>query len=82
MHKLTILLVLTLFVTALSVFVALFVGLVELTQILLQILHLHGPVFDAVAPIELANWLLASGLQVRMQLQLHKYIWDPQARGV
>src|SRR5436853_26288 len=33
-------------------------------------------------PVELADWLLASGLQVRMQLQLHKYIWDPQARGV
>ena len=30
----------------------------------------------------LAEWLLASGLNVRMQLQLHKYIWDPQARGV
>jgi high-affinity nickel-transport protein len=36
-------------VTALSVFVALFVGLVELGQILIQILHLHGVVFEAVA---------------------------------
>jgi 7-carboxy-7-deazaguanine synthase len=35
-----------------------------------------------VQPVELANWLLESGLQVRLQLQLHKYIWDPQARGV
>jgi 7-carboxy-7-deazaguanine synthase len=43
---------------------------------------LFSPVFDAVKPVELADWLLASGLQVRMQLQLHKYIWDPQARGV
>jgi 7-carboxy-7-deazaguanine synthase len=43
---------------------------------------LLSPVFDTVKPIELANWLLESGLQVRMQLQLHKYIWDPQARGV
>jgi len=23
-----------------------------------------------------------SGLNVRMQLQMHKYIWDPKARGV
>jgi 7-carboxy-7-deazaguanine synthase len=38
--------------------------------------------FGAVPPLELAEWLLASGLHVRMQLQLHKYIWDPQARGV
>ena len=36
-------------VTSLSVFVALFVGLVELAQILIQILHLHGPVFQAIA---------------------------------
>ncbi|HLJ94966.1 MAG TPA: 7-carboxy-7-deazaguanine synthase QueE [Gemmataceae bacterium] len=43
---------------------------------------LLSPVFSAVAPVQLAEWLLASGLNVRMQLQLHKYIWDPQARGV
>jgi len=43
---------------------------------------LLSPVFDAVQPIQLAEWLLASGLQVRMQLQLHKFIWHPQARGV
>jgi high-affinity nickel-transport protein len=36
-------------VTALSVFVALFVGLVELAQILIQILKLRGVVFDAIA---------------------------------
>ncbi|HZQ50180.1 MAG TPA: HoxN/HupN/NixA family nickel/cobalt transporter [Candidatus Dormibacteraeota bacterium] len=36
-------------ITALSVFVALFVGVVELAQILVQILGLHGPVFDAIA---------------------------------
>jgi 7-carboxy-7-deazaguanine synthase len=43
---------------------------------------LMSPVFGSVQPIELATWVLDSGLQVRMQLQLHKYIWDPQARGV
>jgi len=36
-------------VTSLSVFVALFVGVVELLQILVQVLGLHGRVFDAVA---------------------------------
>jgi high-affinity nickel-transport protein len=35
--------------TSLSVFVALFVGVVELSQILIQILHLHGAVFNAIA---------------------------------
>ena len=40
-------------VTSLSVFVALFVGLVELAQILVQVLGLHGPVFDAIAGFNL-----------------------------
>ena len=35
-----------------------------------------------IQPTELAQWLLESGLQARLQLQLHKFIWDPQARGV
>jgi len=39
-------------VTALSVFVALFVGVVELAQILIQILRLHGPVFQAIASFD------------------------------
>lgn len=41
-----------------------------------------SPAFGLVTPLDLATWLLASGLQVRMQIQLHKYTWDPQARGV
>jgi 7-carboxy-7-deazaguanine synthase len=48
----------------------------------LRFVVLLSPVFGAVEPVRLAEWLLASGLQVRMQLQLHKYIWDPKARGV
>jgi 7-carboxy-7-deazaguanine synthase len=43
---------------------------------------LLSPVFGAVEPLQLAEWLLTSNLNVRMQLQLHKYIWDTQARGV
>lgn len=40
-------------------------------------------VFSSVKPVELVGWLLESGLhRVRMQLQMHKYIWDPAARGV
>jgi len=31
---------------------------------------------------ELAEWILADGLPVRMQAQLHKFIWEPQTRGV
>ncbi len=40
-------------------------------------------VFSSVKPVELVGWLLASGLpRVRMQLQMHKYIWEPTTRGV
>ena len=38
--------------------------------------------FTDVAPLQLAEWLLASGLQARLQLQLHKFIWPPETRGV
>jgi len=31
---------------------------------------------------ELADWVLESGLPIRMQAQLHKQIWDPSRRGV
>ncbi len=43
---------------------------------------LMGPVFGRVEPRELAGWILKEGLPVRLQLQLHKYIWNPDTRGV
>ena len=43
---------------------------------------LISPAFGCVEPADLAAWVLNSGLGVRMQLQLHKLIWDPKARGV
>ena len=38
--------------------------------------------FDQVSPVDLAGWILESRLPVRLQLQQHKIIWDPGARGV
>jgi 7-carboxy-7-deazaguanine synthase len=43
---------------------------------------LFGGAWGRVTPLELATWVLESGLQVRMQLQLHKYVWGPDARRV
>lgn len=43
---------------------------------------LFSPVFGRVEPRDLAAWLLASGLEARLQLQLHKLLWGPEARGV
>ena len=36
----------------------------------------------ALPPRELAEWMLEDHLPARMQLQLHKFIWDPSTRGV
>jgi high-affinity nickel-transport protein len=41
--------------TGLSVFVALFVGLIELTQIVIQVLGLEGGVWDAIAGFDLGS---------------------------
>jgi 7-carboxy-7-deazaguanine synthase len=43
---------------------------------------LISPVFGEVAPREAADWILASGLPLRLNLQWHKYIWGPEVRGV
>ena len=43
---------------------------------------LFSPVFGQLEPAALAGWILEDRLPVRMQLQLHKQIWDPAARGV
>jgi len=43
---------------------------------------LLSPVWNGPDLRELSGWILADGLPVRLQLQLHKYVWDPDARGV
>jgi 7-carboxy-7-deazaguanine synthase len=44
---------------------------------------LMSPVFREVENIDLAGWILADKLnKVRFQVQLHKYIWHPETRGV
>jgi 7-carboxy-7-deazaguanine synthase len=43
---------------------------------------LLSPVHGVLDPKTLSAWMLADRLPARLQLQLHKYIWDPAARGV
>ncbi|MDX2045118.1 MAG: radical SAM protein [Acidobacteriota bacterium] len=43
---------------------------------------LFSPVWGAVELKDLAEWILQSGIRARMQLQLHKYIWGPDVKGV
>jgi 7-carboxy-7-deazaguanine synthase len=39
-------------------------------------------VFGELSPRDLAAWILEDRLPARLQLQAHKYIWDPSAQGV
>jgi 7-carboxy-7-deazaguanine synthase len=43
---------------------------------------LFSPAWGQVQPRELAEWIVADRLPVRFQLQIHKVLWDPDARGV
>jgi 7-carboxy-7-deazaguanine synthase len=43
---------------------------------------LFSPVHGKLEPRQLSEWVLADRLPVRVQLQLHKYIWSPETRGV
>jgi 7-carboxy-7-deazaguanine synthase len=43
---------------------------------------LFSAAFGQLSPAVLAGWILESRLPVRLQLQQHKLIWDPNARGV
>jgi 7-carboxy-7-deazaguanine synthase len=43
---------------------------------------LISPVYGAIDPKILAGWILEDNLNVRFQLQLQKYIWSPETRGV
>ena len=43
---------------------------------------LISPVFGQVALQEAAAWILATRLPLRLNPQLHKYIWGPEVRGV
>jgi 7-carboxy-7-deazaguanine synthase len=43
---------------------------------------LFSTVFGKLSPRQLAEWIIADRLPVRFQLQMHKHIWSPDARGV
>jgi 7-carboxy-7-deazaguanine synthase len=43
---------------------------------------LMSPVFGELDPAMLARWILEDRIPVRLQLQVHKHIWEPNTRGV
>ncbi len=43
---------------------------------------LLSPAFGLLQPKDLAEWMVAEKLNARLNLQQHKYIWHPRAKGV
>ena len=43
---------------------------------------LISPVFGSLPLAEVAAWIVKSGEPLRLNVQLHKYIWGPEVRGV
>ncbi len=58
------------------------VNLVERYDLNKRATVLFSPVHGLMNPSLLVEWILASGIDVRFQIQMHKVIWDPEARGV
>lgn len=42
---------------------------------------LWSTTYGKLSPTDLAEWLIADRMPGRMQLQLHKYLWDPNSRA-
>ena len=43
---------------------------------------LLSPIYNRIDPQMIVEWILADSLPVRFQLQMHKYIWGPEVKGV
>ena len=43
---------------------------------------LFAPVFGEIDPAQLAEWVKAEAPQARLSLQVHKFLWEPDKRGV
>lgn len=43
---------------------------------------LLSPIFGKIEPRQIVEWMLEDKLPARFQLQMHKFIWEPRARGV
>jgi len=57
-------------------------GIIEKYNLPSKCSILISVVFGELEPITLAEWILQDKLNVRFQLQMHKFIWDPTTKGV
>ena len=53
---------------------------VELLAMEVELLALHG--LAELDPRKLVDWMLEDGVPARLSLQIHKFIWEPQKKGV
>lgn len=57
-------------------------GVIERYNLNQRATVLFSPAWGICDPKHLAEWVLQSGVEARLQLQLHKYIWGPDVQGV
>jgi 7-carboxy-7-deazaguanine synthase len=57
-------------------------GIIAKYPLLSEIEVLISTAFGALEPKDVVKWMLNDGLNARFQLQIHKYIWHPETRGV
>jgi 7-carboxy-7-deazaguanine synthase len=57
-------------------------GIIAARQLGARTEVLLSPVHGRLDPKDLVGWILRDRLPARLNLQLHKYIWSPEARGV
>lgn len=58
------------------------VDVIEKYDLLIKCAVLLAPAYGRIHSHEIAEWILTSALPVRLQLQLHKFIWSPDQRRV
>ena len=58
------------------------VEVVRKYQLIGKVPVLFSPAFEQLAPETLAKWILDDNLAVRLNLQLHKYVWPLTRRGI
>jgi 7-carboxy-7-deazaguanine synthase len=58
------------------------ISVVKTYNLLNKVNVLFSPAYGILNPEILAEWLLKLSLPIRLNLQIHKYIWHPNRRGV
>lgn len=55
---------------------------IEVYKLTDKVTVLFSPTFAEIEPRQIVDWILEENLPVRLQLQMHKFIWNPEEKGV